>query len=202
MTICIGVTGGICGGKSTVSKILREKGIPVIDADQLGHRAYTPGTSCFHKLVDHFGSSIVDDNGTINRRALGGIVFSDKSKMLELNDIVWPEIRALIIEELAPYRNLDSPSAVPVVAIEAAVMIEAKWYDLFDQVWVVVTDEDTAIQRLIQRNNLTEEQARQRISIQTTNEERCRFANSVITNAKEDTYESLAAKVTTLLGAL
>lgn len=195
MTVCVGVTGGICSGKSSVTKHLKARNIPVIDADQLGHRAYAPGTSCFQRLVEQFGESIVAEDGSINRRALGGIVFSDKSKMEELNTIVWPEIRKLIIQELDRARA----EAIPLVVVEAAIMIEAHWYDLFDQVWVVCTDETTALQRLCERNGLTEEHARQRLAAQTSNEERKKHAHVVIDNNDDDTIESLAVKVDALI---
>jgi dephospho-CoA kinase len=195
MTVCVGVTGGICSGKSSVTKHLKARNIPVIDADQLGHRAYAPGTSCFQRLVEQFGESIVAEDGSINRRALGGIVFSDKSKMEELNAIVWPEIRTLIIQELDRARA----EAIPLVVVEAAIMIEAHWYDLFDQVWVVCTDETTALQRLCERNGLTEEQARQRLAAQTSNEERKKHAHGIIDNNDDDTIESLVVKVDALI---
>lgn len=201
MTVFVGLTGGICSGKSTISKILKDRGIPIVDADQLGHKAYAPGTSCFQKLVDNFGSSIIAEDGSINRRALGAIVFSEKSKMQELNAIVWPEIRQLIIEEIDTFRN-ETTNSVPIVVIEAAIMIEAKWFDLFDQVWVVVTDESTAIQRLISRNSLTEEQARQRLAAQTSNDDRIQHANSVISNDSATTVEALAATVNDLLSSI
>ncbi len=198
MTVCIGVTGGICSGKSTVTKLLKEKQIHVIDADQLGHRAYMPHTSCYEKLIDHFGHGIVAEDGTINRRALGAIVFSAKEKMMELNSIVWPEIRTLIIEELAQARA----NELPLVVVEAAVMVEAQWYDLFDQVWVVVTDENTAIHRLMARNQITEEQAKQRLALQTTNEERIQHAHCVVHNGENDSLEALSAKIDDLLKPL
>ena len=201
MTVFVGLTGGICSGKSTISKILKDRGIPIVDADQLGHKAYAPGTSCFQKLVDNFGSTIVAEDGSINRRALGTIVFSEKSKMQELNAIVWPEIRHLIIEEIDTFRN-ETSNSVPIVVVEAAIMIEAKWYDLFDQVWVVVTDEPTAIQRLISRNSLTEEQARQRLAAQTSNDDRIQHANSVISNDSATTVEALTATVNELLSSI
>lgn len=195
MTVVIGVTGGICSGKSSVAKILRDKGYPVVDADQLGHRTYVTGTECFHKLVQNFGDQIVGEDGAINRRVLGGIVFSDKAKMEELNGIVWPEIRKLIIEELDRLRA----EGHSFVVLEAAVMIEAKWYDLVDEVWVVYVDEAIAIDRLMKRNNLSEEQARQRISSQLGTEERLKYASKSIRN-ENLSLEPLIASVEELLG--
>jgi dephospho-CoA kinase len=95
--IVIGVTGGICSGKSTISRILSSTfGVPVIDADIIGHEAYFPHTTCYDQLIQNFGNTIVNEDETINRRELGKIVFSNQNKMNELQAIVWPVIRFVI----------------------------------------------------------------------------------------------------------
>ena len=91
----VGLTGGIASGKSTAASLLGELGAHVIDADVLGHRAYNPGTSAFEAVVETFGNDIVADDGSIDRRALGGKVFSNDNALKRLTDIVWPEIRRL-----------------------------------------------------------------------------------------------------------
>jgi dephospho-CoA kinase len=194
--IVIGITGGICSGKSTVVAALKEEGIAIIDADILGHKSYTKDTDCYRSLVSYFGEGILDsESGEINRRALGTIVFSDKSMMEALNGIVWPEIRKLIICELDKFRSQD----VPLVALEAAVMIEAKWYDLVDSLWVVGAEEEEVIRRLSVRNGLTTEQARIRIAAQISFEDRKRYANVVIHNGADQTKDSLKESVLKLL---
>lgn len=160
-------------------QILRQLGVEVLDADKLGHKAYEPGTACFDQLVEHFGEKIVED-GQINRRVLGSIVFSDPAEMTALQGIVWPEIRRLIIESLA---TLESQGTA-VVALEAAVMIEAKWYDLASCLWVVTVSREVALHRLVVRNGLSEEEAAKRIDSQVSNEERCVYATLVIDNNK------------------
>lgn len=190
----LGITGGICSGKSTVSRLIRNRGIPMIDADVLGHQTYLPGTDCFKSLTSHFGSGIVAEDGTINRKALGFIVFSDKSKMDELNSIVWPEIRKLLQVELENYRS----QGVNLVVVEAAVMIEAGWYDLMNEVWVAHVHENVAIHRLMVRNALTEEQARQRVEAQISVDERRKYASVLIDNTNRS-IEQLEATVNQLL---
>ena len=173
----IGVTGGICSGKSTVVQLLEEKGVQVLDADKLGHEAYEPGTDCFNLLVNHFGSDIVSD-GKINRKALGSIVFSNPDQMKSLQGIVWPEIRRLINDRIDAFKA----QGVEIVALEAAVMIEAGWYDIADELWVVVVERDVAVNRMIERNSVSEEDALKRINSQLSNTERCEHATVVINN--------------------
>lgn len=187
----IGITGGICSGKSTVTRVLKDAGVHILDADKLGHKAYEPGTSCFNKLVQHFGESIVDEKKEIDRRVLGSIVFSDPSKMQELQSIVWPEIRGLIISNLDELKAQD----VRTVALEAAVMIEAGWYDLVSTLWVVTVKRDVALKRLMARNGLSEEEALKRIDAQISNEERCDHADLVIDNSNDNSMEALEEKV-------
>ena len=178
----IGVTGGICSGKSTVTRVLASLGVSVLDADKLGHRAYEKGSDCFQKLVEHFGTKIIGSDGEINRQLLGSIVFSDISKMNELKTIVWPEIRRLIIEELKVLEN----QGIENVVLEAAVMIEAGWQDLVSTLWVVSVDRETAKTRLMARNSLSESDALKRIDSQISNEERCKYASVVIDNSSID----------------
>jgi phosphopantetheine adenylyltransferase/dephospho-CoA kinase len=187
----VGITGGICSGKSTVTSVLQSLGAQVLDADKLGHQTYEQGTQCYAKLVENFGDRIIGEEGKINRAVLGGIVFSDQSKMEELTGIVWPEIRELIKKELG---QLES-AGVKVVALEAAVMIEAGWQDLVSNLWVVTVEREVAKARLMARNNLSEEEALKRIDSQITNEERTRLANVVIQNGGD--VEELKERVRT-----
>ena len=117
----VGVTGEIASGKSTVCSLLKSHGAELINADLLGHESYAPDTECFHQLVRRFGSRIVGQNGSIDRSVLGPIVFSDPKCMKDLNAIVWPAIRKLIIKKLDQLRR----EHVDVVVIEAAVLLEA-----------------------------------------------------------------------------
>lgn len=174
----IGLTGGIASGKSTVTTFFRDRGIPVIDADILGHRTYEPGTDTFNAVIATFGEELRAADGTIDRRVLGGKVFGKPEELKRLTDIVWPGIRKLASEELSALEVAGNNLAV----LEAAVLFEAGWEDLVDEVWVVVVEPDSAVKRLALRNNLDEEAARARIASQLTNDERTSRATIVLEN--------------------
>jgi phosphopantetheine adenylyltransferase/dephospho-CoA kinase len=174
----IGLTGGIASGKSTVAQFFRDRSLPIIDADLLGHRTYEPGTDTFRAVVEAFGAELVAADGTIDRRALGGKVFGKPDQLKRLTDIVWPGIRRLASEELSTLEVAGNTIAV----LEAAVLLEAGWEDLVDEIWVVVVEEPTAIQRLAARNGLDEAAARARINSQLSNAERTARAHVTIHN--------------------
>ena len=179
--ICI--TGGIASGKSTATKFLAEKGAFVIDADRLGHETYASGSPANDKIAARFGSEVRSSSGQIDRKLLGQIVFQDPTKLKELTDIVWPEIRKLAEQRIG--KALDEEPARHVV-LEAAVLIEAEWEDLGDEVWVVVVDPEIAIARCIARDNLERSAVEQRISAQLSNNERIRYAHRVLNNDSDE----------------
>lgn len=185
----IGLTGGIASGKSTVTTYFRDRNVPVIDADLLGHRTYEPGTDTFNAVIAAFGEELRAADGTIDRKVLGGKVFGKPEELKRLTDIVWPGIRKLASEELSALDAAGNKVAV----LEAAVLFEAGWEDLVDEIWVVVVEPDTAVARLASRNNLDEAAARARISSQLTNEERTSRAQIVIEN--NSTMDALNAAI-------
>ncbi len=185
----IGLTGGIASGKSTVAKFFRDKSVPVIDADILGHRTYEPGSDTFQAVVATFGDDLVAADGTIDRRVLGGKVFGKPDELKKLTDIVWPGIRKLAGEDLSELETAGNQTAL----LEAAVLFEAGWEDLVDEIWVVVVDPDQAVARLASRNGLDPEAARARIDSQLSNAERVARANIVIEN--NATLEELEAGI-------
>ena len=174
----IGLTGGIASGKSTVTRFFRDRGIPVIDADVLGHRTYEPGTDTFASVVRTFGDDLVAADGSIDRKVLGAKVFGKPDELKKLTDIVWPGIRKLANEQLSELETAGNLYAV----LEAAVLFEAGWEDLCDEIWVVVVDPDQAVVRLAERNGLDEAAARARIASQLSNAERTARADVVIEN--------------------
>jgi len=191
--VIIGLTGGIACGKSTVRDILEKQGAHVIDADKLGHKSYEPGQKAYKKIIETFGVKVLHEDNTIKRKALGSIVFSDKAKMRKLEGVVWPCIREMILQQIADIQKCNEEKTV---VVEAAVLLEAGWNDMMDQVWVVAVDPVTARERLMARNSLTKEDADKRIAAQMTNEERTQKADVVIWNkgSKEDlTFEVLKA---------
>eukprot|EP01127_Copromyxa_protea_P004717 TRINITY_DN14546_c0_g1_i1.p1 TRINITY_DN14546_c0_g1~~TRINITY_DN14546_c0_g1_i1.p1 ORF type:complete len:221 (+),score=54.09 TRINITY_DN14546_c0_g1_i1:26-688(+) len=196
----VGVTGGIGAGKSNIARIIASQGGAVLDADKLGHRTYEPGTPTFNRLAEVFGKSIVDEAGQINRKALGGLVFGNPANMKRLTDIVWPGINQLAREEILKFER----EGRKVVFLEAAILIEANWLDLVDEVWVAAVPPAVAKDRIMKRNGLTEAQAEERIKSQLTNEERTKHADVVIITdrPKEETevivnghYKELQQKI-------
>ena len=177
--IVIGLTGGIASGKTTAAEQLAELGGTVIDADRLGHRAYEPNSPAFEKIVNEFGHDVVADDGTINRQILGGKVFGDAEQMLRLTNIVWPEIHRLAKTDISECRR----SGAEVVVLEAAVLIEAEWLDLVDEVWVVSVKPPVARERLMARNKLSEEQAQARLDSQISNRKREEHADVKVENS-------------------
>jgi phosphopantetheine adenylyltransferase/dephospho-CoA kinase len=174
----IGLTGGIASGKSTLATFFKTHEIPVLDADVLGHRTYDPGTDTFKAVLAAFGDDLVAADGSIDRRVLGGKVFGKPEELKRLTDIVWPGIRKLASEALSELETAGNRLAV----LEAAVLFEAGWEDLVDEVWVVAVEPDQAVARLAARNGLDEAAARARINSQLSNSERTARANVVIEN--------------------
>ncbi len=174
----IGLTGAIASGKSTVARLFHERDVPVIDADILGHRTYEPGTDTFAAVVRTFGDELVAADGTIDRKVLGGKVFGRPEELKKLTDIVWPGIRRLASQALSEFEAAGNS----LVVLEAAVLFEAGWQDLTDEIWVVVVDPEHAVERLAARNGLDAEAARARIASQLSNQERIAQSDVVIEN--------------------
>jgi phosphopantetheine adenylyltransferase/dephospho-CoA kinase len=188
----IGLTGGIGTGKSSVTEAFQSLGAAVINADLLGHDAYLPGTIGFEEVVTEFGQEIVGSDGQIDRKKLGPIVFSDSSKMDRLNEIMHPLIRDLIDERLVSLESSHNKVAV----VEAAILIEAGWKSLFDEIWVVISDREEVINRLGVRNGLSREDAVKRIDSQMSNNERIEHGDVVVENT--GSMEDLQTRVNSL----
>ena len=175
--LVIGLTGGIGTGKSLVSRMLQEHGATIIDADLVGHEAYTPHTETWQVVVDTFGDVLAED-GQIDRRKLGAIVFSDPKQLEKLNAIMHPRMYKMIEERIQGHQA----GGAETIVVEAAILIEAKWTPLVDEVWVTTAPEDQVIDRIKGRNNMGEDAARARINSQMSSEERVRHANVSIAN--------------------
>ena len=174
----VGLTGGIGSGKSAAAKILATLGAGLIDADLVGHASYRAGTEGFDKVIEAFGDDLIGSDGEIDRKKLGPIVFSEPGNLTRLNEILHPIIYSMIKTEL---KNMEN-SGEKVAVVEAAILIEANWQDLFDELWVVDTDKEEVIRRLIDRNNVTRDQALERIESQIGREERNGYADAIIKN--------------------
>jgi len=172
----IGLTGGIGSGKSTVSQFLAELGAIIIDADKIGHEVFKPETEAWREVVAAFGQQIVAANGTIDRKKLGTIVFSNPEARARLNQIMHPRIYEVVRAQLAEYQR----QGVSVVVLEAPLLVEAGWTSLVDEVWVTTASEDTVLKRLRERTGLSEAESQARIRAQLPAEKRIREADVVI----------------------
>ncbi len=186
----IGLTGGIGSGKSTVSKMLAELGAPILDADKVAQSTYAPGASAYQEVIAAFGKGIVAGDGTIDRAKLGPIVFADPAQLKRLTDIVWPRTLERLRELIGEMRGRGEKQ--PIV-VEAAILIEANWMPLFDEVWLVTASRERVIARVERDRGMKPEQTEARIRAQLPDAERVRYAKLVIRN--EGTFEELRAEV-------
>lgn len=185
----IGLTGGIGSGKSTVSQYLAELGAVVIDADKVGHQAFKPDTEAWHEVVAAFGRQVVAPSGEIDRQKLGGIVFGNPESLARLNRIMHPKMHDMMAAQIEEYRR----QGVDVVVIEAAILLEANWTPLVDEVWVTVAGEAAVLERLKAQRGMEAEQTLARIRSQLTTEERVKQADVVISN--DGDLDEVKAKV-------
>ena len=178
----IGITGSIACGKSTVSDYLIEKGYTIIDADKLGHVALT-SNDVKRKLAEKFGENILENN-EISREKLGKIVFGNTENLKNLNSIIHPKIKELILKLQEKHKDED------LVFLDIALLYEANFVDLVEKVVVVYADEDVQLERLMTRNSLSKEEALKRIESQMSPQEKALLGDFVINNSysKEDTF--------------
>ncbi|ALC43735.1 Ppat-Dpck [Drosophila busckii] len=163
----IGLTGGICSGKSKMAQRLGDMGAHVIDCDKVAHDVYEPGQACYTKIVEHFGKEILSTNGRIDRSKLGPRVFGNPTELHILNGIVWPELMLEVQRRLAKLRTA---AVVPkVVVLEAAVLLRAGWETNCHEVWSMIVPEEEAVKRIMERNSLSEQEARNRVASQVAN---------------------------------
>jgi dephospho-CoA kinase len=191
--LTIGVTGGIGSGKSTVTRFLEELDAPIIDADKVGHAIYAPDGPAYSDVVAAFGRGIVASDGTIDRKKLGPIVFADAGALKRLNSIVHPKMFARMREMI---EHLRAGGERNPIVVEAAILIEANWQALFDEIWLVITSRELVVERIERDRGLKPEQTDARIRAQLPDEERQKHSTLVITN--NGTLDELRETVTHL----
>jgi dephospho-CoA kinase len=174
----IGLTGGIASGKSMVARVLGGLGGVVVDADQLARDAVKPGEPAYHAIVAQFGEGILKPDRTIDRRALGKIVFADPEARHRLELITHPAIARMAEGKLAELKT----AGTAVVIYMAPLLIEAGVTSRVDEVWVVYADPQTQVRRLMQRDGISRAEALQRIAAQMPMDEKRKYGRVVIDN--------------------
>ncbi|HHT51439.1 MAG TPA: dephospho-CoA kinase [Eubacteriaceae bacterium] len=175
----IGLTGGIASGKTTASNILRSFGATIIDADHLARKVVKKGEPALDKLVAAFGEAILTNDGELNRKKLGEIVFNDNKKLEKLNDILHPLINSLAIKLFQKERNKGKDKIV----YDSPLLIEKNLIHMVDKVWLIYLDEKSQLRRLMERDNYTKVQALKRINSQMPIKDKIRFADVLIDNS-------------------
>ncbi|WP_432408890.1 dephospho-CoA kinase [Wukongibacter sp. M2B1] len=178
----IGLTGGIASGKSTVSNYLRELGAVIIDADIVARDIVEKGQPALDEIVDYFGKEVLKNDGTLNRKYLGAIVFSDPDKLQVLNSITHKRIIERIEEKVDYYR---CESNLKAIFIDAALLIERKVYLITDEVWLVTASKEIQIERLMLRDNLSLNEAIERIDSQMCLEQKKQHTDVILDNSKD-----------------
>ena len=194
----VGLTGGIASGKSTVSRMLGELGVPVIDADAIAREAVAPGSAALAAIVEAFGAGVLTGENALNRDGLGEIVFSDPSKRKILEGILHPVI---IAEQDRRLNDLEAEGSAPLAVVDAALMIESGGWRRFDLIVVVDCGESQQISRLRRRSGMNEAEARRRVAAQMPLSEKVKYADRVIDNrgSVADARRQVEALVESLL---
>lgn len=177
----IGLTGSIGAGKSTVARMLEKLGAAVIDADAAARAAVRPGTPGYQAVVARFGSSILNSDGTIDRKALGRRVFADARSRRTLEAIIHPTVRREMARRVEELRS--KKPAPPAAVLDVPLLIETGMHLEVDSVWVVVADEEEAVRRVMERDGVQREDVLARLSHQMPQEEKASLAHVIIDNS-------------------
>lgn len=178
MTVVIGLTGGIASGKSTVSQMFHDMQIPVIDADIIAREVVEQGKPAYKEIVAVFGKDILQADGELDRPRLGSIVFHNEEKRLQLNQIVHPAVR----KEMNAQKDRYITGGRRAVVLDIPLLFESKLTALVDQILLVAVNPETQLERLMQRNAFTEEEAKARIASQMPLAEKIPLADEIIYN--------------------
>ena len=177
MSKVIGLTGGIASGKSTVSELLTAFGFKVVDADTAARDAVAKGTPGIEKVREVFGDEAIDENGEMDRKYMGELVFNNPGERIKLNEIVHPIVREIMEQKKQQFLNEGHN-----VIMDIPLLFENELQDTVDEVWLVYTSESIQIDRLMKRNDLTQEEAKARVYSQISIDKKSRMADHVIDN--------------------
>lgn len=178
--LVVGLTGNIGCGKSSLSELLMSKNIDVIDADIIS-REIMYDKELLEIIFYEFGTEIKNNDGTLNRKKLGNIVFNDDDMLIKLNSITHPAIKRKINDRIIDISN----QGKNIVVIDAALLIEGKFLDLVDKLVVITCNEEVQLNRVINRDNMTKEEALKRINSQMKQDEKIKYADYIIDNSKD-----------------
>jgi dephospho-CoA kinase len=174
----IGLTGGTGSGKTTVASLLVQiTNAYIIDADHIGHEQIKKGKPAYNKVIEFFGGEIVDQSGEINRKKLGGIVFSDPSKLQKLNECTHPFIRQEIENQIQQIRE---EGQYEYIVVDAALLVEIGFHEMVDEVWGVYAHIEQRMQRIMKRDQLDAVQAKQRLDKQMSWDKLRKYVDRVI----------------------
>jgi len=193
VALIIGLTGSIGTGKSMIAAKFQELQIPVVDADIIAREVVEPKREAYVKIVETFGTEILHEDGTLNRKALGQIVFNDEAKRKKLNEIIHPAIR----KEMLKKRDHLVEQGEQCVVLDIPLLYESGLTHFVDKVIVVFTDPDVQLKRIMARDNSTEQEAKSRINSQIPVAEKAKKADAVIDN--NGTKESSRKQLETIL---
>lgn len=185
----IGLTGSIASGKSTVSNMLKELGLPIVDADLVARQVVEPGTETLRKITEAFGEEILTEKGELDRPKLGAIIFNDEEKRKVLNSIIHPAIR----KEMLRQRDEHITKGEKAVIMDIPLLFESKLQHYVEKIIVVTVTEDVQLKRLMVRNQFSEEEALSRIRSQLPLSVKEQGADAVINNngSLEETKKQL-----------
>lgn len=193
--LVLGLTGNIGCGKSSVSTIFMENNIKVVDADIVARQIFDD-KNLLNEVFSTFGESIKNQDGSLNRRALGNIVFNDDEKLILLNNLTHPKIKQKILSKVEEYKN----QGEKIVVIDAALLIEDDYIPYIQKLILITCKKEIQINRIIARDNCTKEEAISRINSQMSQEEKVKFADYIIDNS--NSFEELQKKVLELISVL
>jgi dephospho-CoA kinase len=176
----IGLTGGIATGKSTVAKMLVQRGAMLIDLDQIAREVVAPGQPALAQIAERFGQAILQPDGSLDRKRLGAIVFADEERRKELEQITHPAIRSVMKTRMQEYER-DHPDKL--VVVDVPLLFESGLSPMYDRVVVVYVPRSEQLRRLMERDKLTREDAEKRLNAQMDIEQKKRLADVVIDNS-------------------
>ncbi|WP_086312797.1 dephospho-CoA kinase [Enterococcus sp. 7F3_DIV0205] len=179
MGMVLGLTGGIATGKSTVVNVFKGLGFPVVDADVIAREIVEIGTPALTKIAITFGSEVLYSDGSLDRKKLGDIVFSDEKKRTQLNELLSPFLKEAILSQIAAKKNETS-----LIVVDIPLLYEGGYDAFVDKVAVVYVPEKTQMIRLMKRDNLTETEANQRVNSQLSIEKKKEKADIIFDNQK------------------